>query len=605
MAAEGLGQTIGPVVVLMSAAVAAVPLFRRLGLGSVLGYFIAGMLVGPSFLGLFVNPGSILHFAELGVVMFLFVIGLELRPQKLWAMRGQIFGLGLVQVGGCIALLTAAAVYLFDLPPAVAFVAGAGFVMSSTAVIMSILAERGEIASANGQKSVAILLFEDLMIVPLLAVVAFLSPAAQGEAGPEGIALALGALALLIVAGRYLLDPFFALLAKSGAREVLTAGTLLVVLGSALLMEVSGLSMAMGAFIAGVMLSGSSYRHQIESDIEPFRGLLMGLFFLAVGMSLDLGVIAADWGLVLALLATFMVVKAVGVYVVARLFGSPNVVALHRTSVFVQGGEFAFVLYLAATSGGLFTDHQNAIFSTVVILSMALTPLILIATDRFLRETPSLDGMEEPRDLKGQVLIIGFGRFGQLTSQILLAKGVDVSIIENDPDMIRAAERFGFKIFFGDGTRLDILHHSGAEDAEVIMVCVDDPKAANQIVELVKHEFPMARLLVRAFDREHAIDLIRAGVDYQIRETLESAFLMGAESLRALGCDEDSVAEAVADIRERDAERLTMQVQGDFMSGQDRLHTKPVPEPLTHTRRSTDKPIVKAGPEGDTPGAGA
>lgn len=589
-ATEGLGHTIGPVVVLMAAAVAAVPLFRRIGLGSVLGYFVAGMLVGPSVLGLFTHPASLLHFSELGVVMFLFVIGLELRPQKLWAMRGQILGLGLVQVSVSIALLTAAGFYLFQFDPAIAFVAAAGFVMSSTAVIMSILAERGEIASPDGQKSVAILLFEDLMIVPLLAVVAFLSPAVRGEADLNAIGIGLGALAVLIVAGRYLLDPFFSLLARARAREVLTAGTLIVVLGSALLMEKAGLSMAMGAFIAGVMLSGSSYRHQIESDIEPFRGLLMGLFFLAVGMSLNLGVIASDWPLVIALLVVFMIVKAAAVYVVARLFGAPNFVALHRTSMFVQGGEFAFVIYMAATSGGLFSGDENALFSTVVILSMALTPLVLIAVDRFLKEETSTDGMEEPRDLQGQILMIGFGRFGQIAAQILLSKDVEVSIIENDPDMIRAAERFGFKIFFGDGTRLDILRHSGAADAEVIMVCVDDPNAANRIVELVKHEFPLARLLVRSRDRRHSIDLIRAGVDIEVRETLEAALLMGAHGLRALSCSEDGIEEAVEDIRKRDAERLTLQVQGDFMSGRDMLHVNRVePEPLNPPARPSKR----------------
>lgn len=589
-ATEGLGHTIGPVVVLMAAAVAAVPLFRRIGLGSVLGYFVAGMLVGPSILGLFTHPASLLHFSELGVVMFLFVIGLELRPQKLWAMRGQILGLGLVQVSVSIALLTAAGFYLFQFDPAVAFVAAAGFVMSSTAVIMSILAERGEIASPNGQKSVAILLFEDLMIVPLLAVVAFLSPAVRGEADLNAIGIGLGALAVLIVAGRYLLDPFFSLLARARAREVLTAGTLMVVLGSALLMEKVGLSMAMGAFIAGVMLSGSSYRHQIESDIEPFRGLLMGLFFLAVGMSLNLGVIASDWPLVVALLLVFMIVKAAAVYVVARLFGAPNFVALHRTSMFVQGGEFAFVVYMAATSGGLFSGDENALFSTVVILSMALTPLVLIAVDRFLKEDTSTDGMVEPRDLQGQILMIGFGRFGQIAAQILLSKDVEVSIIENDPDMIRAAERFGFKIFFGDGTRLDILRHSGAADAEVIMVCVDDPNAANRIVKLVKHEFPLARLLVRSRDRRHSIDLIRAGVDIEVRETLEAALLMGAHGLRALSCSEDSIEEAVEDIRKRDAERLTLQVQGDFMAGRDMLHVNRVePEPLNPPARTSKR----------------
>ena len=282
MAAEGLGPAIGPVVVLMGAAVIAVPLFRRLGLGSVLGYFAAGAIVGPSVLGIYTDPDTILHFAELGVVMFLFIIGLELRPQKLWALRGQIFGLGLAQVSLAIALLSLAGFFVFGLAPVTAFIAGAGFVLSSTAVIMSTLQERGEIAGVEGQKSVSILLFEDLLIVPLLAVVAFLSPVGQGESGLASVALALAGLIALLVVGRWMLDPFFALLARARAREVLSAGALLVVLGSALLMELVGLSMAMGAFIAGVLLSGSSYRHQIESDIEPLQGPVDGvvLFWL-------------------------------------------------------------------------------------------------------------------------------------------------------------------------------------------------------------------------------------------------------------------------------------------------------------------------------------
>ncbi|MDM7255411.1 MAG: monovalent cation:proton antiporter-2 (CPA2) family protein [Paracoccus sp. (in: a-proteobacteria)] len=585
MAAEGLGPVIGPAVVLMGAAVLAVPLFRRLGLGSVLGYFAAGLLVGPSILGFFTDPEAILHFAELGVVMFLFVIGLELRPQKLWSMRGQIFGLGLVQVFLAIALLTVTGMVLFGLTPPVAFVAGAGFVMSSTAVIMSTLAERGEIASVDGQKSVSILLFEDLLIVPLLAVVAFMSPLAQGEGGLGALALALGGLAVLLVVGRWLLGPFFALLARARTREVLTAGALLVVLASSLLMEMVGLSMAMGAFLAGVMLSGSSYRHQIETDIEPFKGLLMGLFFLAVGMSLDLSVVAAEWPLLLALLAAYVVVKAIAIYAAARIFGADNHAALHRTAMFAQGGEFAFVLYTAALGGGVFDARENVIFSTVVILSMTITPLILIASDRFLGHGASMEGLDRAHDLRGQVLVIGFGRFGQIALQMVLARGAEVSVIDTDPDRIREAEKWGFKVHYGDGARLDILHHSGAVDAEVIMVCVDDPKTATQIAELVRHEFPQAKLLVRAYDRGHAVELIRAGVDYQIRETVESAYLMGAEGLRALGCPQGVVDETLDDIRRRDSERLTQQVQGDFMAGRERLHTAPVPEPLTATRK--------------------
>lgn len=588
MAEASLGQIIGPAVVLMGAAVVAVPLFRRIGLGSVLGYFAAGLLVGPSVLGLFNDAQSILHFSELGVVMFLFVIGLELRPQKLWAMRGQIFGLGLVQVALATAALALTGAAIFGFSGTVAFVAGAGFVLSSTAVIMSVLQDRGEIASLEGQKSVSILLFEDLMIVPLLGVVAFLSPLAQGEAGWMDALLAVGALLALLGVSHWGLNPFFALLARARTREVLTAGALLVVLGAALLMDAVGLSMAMGAFLAGVMLSSSSYRHQIESDIEPFRGLLMGLFFLAVGMSLDLSVVAAEWQLLLAMLAAFTVAKGIMVYGVARLFGSSNHQALRRTSMFLQGGEFAFVLYAAATSGGVIDARENALFVTVVILSMAMTPLFMVMADRLLRSEPSMDGVDVAHDLKGRILMIGFGRFGQIASQLLLSRGVSLSVIDRDPDRIRDAGRFGFKVFFGDGTRLDTLHHSGAGTADAIMVCIDDRKAALQIVELAQHEFPQAKLLVRSYDRGHSIDLIRAGVAYEIRETVESAYLMGAQGLRALGCDESEIEEAAEDIRQRDVERLSEQVHGDIMSGLDRLHSnQPTPEPLNGTSVSS------------------
>ena len=581
MAAEGLGPVIGPVVVLMGAAVIAVPLFRRLGLGSVLGYFAAGALVGPSVLGLFTDPDTILHFAELGVVMFLFVIGLELRPQKLWALRGQIFGLGLAQVSLAIALLSVAGVVVFALPPVTAFIAGAGFVLSSTAVIMSTLQERGEIASVEGQKSVSILLFEDLLIVPLLVVVAFLSPIGQGNGGLAALAIALAGLVVLLVAGRWMLDPFFALLARARAREVLSAGALLVVLGAALLMETVGLSMAMGAFLAGVLLSGSSYRHQIESDIEPFKGLLMGLFFLAVGMSLNLAVVAAEWPLLLAMLIVYVLVKAVAIFFTARAFGGPNLTALRRTVMFAQGGEFAFVLYTAALAGGVIEARENVIFSTVVILSMAITPLIMIAADRFLRDPDAaLDGVEAADGLRGQVLVIGFGRFGQIALQMLLARRAQVSVIENNPDRIREAARFGFKVFYGDGTRLDILHTSGAAQAQVILICVDDRRAVTAIADLVQHEFPNAAVLARSYDRGHSMELIRAGVDFEIRETVESALQMGAEGLRRLGWDEAQVTEALEDTRRRDAQRLTEQVQGDIMSGRDKMLTAPVPEPL-------------------------
>jgi glutathione-regulated potassium-efflux system protein KefB len=580
-----------PVVTLLAAAVVAVPIFRRLGLGSVLGYFAAGVVVGPWGLGLFTHPEDILHVSELGVVMFLFLVGLEMKPQRLWALRRAIFGLGLAQVVTCIAALTLAAA-AFGFPWLAAFVAGAGFVLSSTAVVMQVLAERGETATPEGQRAVSILLLEDLAIVPLLAVVALLSPAATESGGIMGAVVALAALAGFLAAGRWALDPMLAILARAKTREVMTAGALLIALGSAYVMDAAGLSMAMGAFLAGVLLSGSSYRHQIEADVEPFKGILLGLFFLAVGMSLDLGTVWAQAGLVAALLVTFMAVKAAGIFAVARISGSPTRAALRRMSLFTQGGEFAFVLYAAALAGGIFTAADSALFGAVIILSMALTPLVLIAVDRLIPpEGKDENGVERPEGLHGAALVIGFGRVGQIASQLLLARGVEVSLIEKDPDRIRDAARFGFKVYYGDGTRLDILHASGAHHAAVIVVAVDDGKTALHIVDLLREEFPQARLVVRARDRRISIELIRRGVTAEVRETLKGAVDLGAEALRALGVDAAEVDEIAADILRRDVERLALQVAGDTASGVNLMHNntgQPVvaPEPLTAVRRA-------------------
>ena len=407
-----------------------------------LGYFAAGVAVGPFGLRLFSDPEAMLHVAELGVVLFLFIIGLELRPARLWAMRQQIFGVGLLQVLACIGLLTLTGAMGFGYPLVVAFVGSAGFVLSSTAVIMSVMQEQGEIATPEGQKSVAILLFEDLLIVPLLAIIAVLAPVQSDDGGNiwTGIAIGLAAIAFLLAVGRWLLDPMFALLARARSREAMSAGALLVVLGAALLMEEAGLSTAMGAFLAGVMLSGSNYRHQIEADIEPFRGILMGLFFLSVGMSLDLAVVAEHWLFAISLVIAAMLVKALGVYVIARLTGSKTRAAIRRMVLFAQGGEFAFVLYGAAADVAILTDETEALFSAVVILSMALTPLMLVAMNRLMPdEAEDFEGVDGAEDLHGRALLIGFGRFGQMASQGLLARGVEVSIIDTDTEMIRAA----------------------------------------------------------------------------------------------------------------------------------------------------------------------
>ena len=579
--AGGLGPLMAPAVVLLAATVIAIPLFRRLGLGSVLGYFAAGLAVGPFGFRLFRDPESMLHVSELGVVLFLFIIGLEMRPERLWSMRRQIFGLGLAQILVCTTLLTGAAM-AFGYPFAAALIAGSGFVLSSTAVVMSAMQEDRELGTADGQRNVSILLMEDMMIVPLLALVAVLSPLAQGDASPWiGLGIGLAALAALIAAGRWLLDPMFALLARAGSREAMSAGALLVVLAAALLMETAGLSMAMGAFIAGVMLSGSSYRHQIEADIEPFRGMLMGLFFLAVGMSLDLGVVAQNWVQVLALVVVFMATKAAGVFAVARLAGSTTRAAIRRMVLFAQGGEFAFVLYAAARSGGIFTPETDALFAAVVILSMALTPLVLIAMRRLLpAEAQSLDGVDTPDGLHGNALLIGFGRFGQMASQGLLARGYRVSIIDTDIEMIEAAETLGFKVYYGDGTRLDILQASGAAEAQVILICVDNSDDMRRIVEIAQGEFPQASLLVRAYDRRDAIWLRGEGVAWEIRETVESALEMARAALIEVGTPADEADEIIADLRARDRDRLALQLGSrmntaseQMMTGSELLHS--------------------------------
>jgi len=591
MAGEASTQELITTVGLLGAAVVAVPIFRRLGLGSVLGYLAGGLAIGPFGLGWISDPHSILHVAELGVVMFLFVIGLEMRPSHLWGLRREIFGLGALQVGACTAVLTAIAL-AFGLAPAAAFVGAMGFVLTSTAVVMQVLGERGDITLPNGQRIVSILLFEDLLIVPLLAVVAALSPStaipspASGS-GWVGFATGAGALAVVVVVGIWLLNPLFRLLAAAKAREVLTAAALLVVLGSALLMQLGGLSMAMGAFLAGVLLSQSAFRHQIEADIEPFRGILLGLFFLGVGMSLDLRVVRENFALIAGLVLAMMAAKALTIYAVARLLRAPSAEALDRAIVMAQGGEFAFVLYAAAVGNGVIDPDTNANFTAVVVLSMALTPLLVITLRRVTpKKSVSLEGVEAADGLAGSVLVIGFGRFGQVVSQALLARDADVAIIDSDVEMIRSAEEFGFKIYYGDGTRLDVLHASGAHTARAIAVCIDDRKAANRIVELVRSEFPQARLLVRSFDRQHALELVHAGVDYQIRETFESAMQFGAAALRELGLSEQEAEQISAEVRRRDAERFELEMAGGRDAGRDLVRGSTwKPTPLLNPRR--------------------
>ncbi len=578
MAAESGAGDLVKVVTLLGAAVVAVPLFKRIGLGSVLGYLAAGLAIGPFGLGLFSDPQTILHTAELGVVMFLFVIGLEMRPSHLWSLRREIFGLGSLQIVVCGVLLTGVGM-AFGFPLAVSFVSAMGFVLTSTAIVMQLLGERGDIAAPRGQKIVAILLFEDLLIVPLLALVAFIAPAAVGDAAGTAhaaapsrwasIGLALGALAALVAAGLWLLNPLFRVLANAKAREVMTAAALLVVLGAALLMQLGGLSMAMGAFLAGVLLSESSFRHQLEADIEPFRGLLLGLFFLAVGMSLDLAAVARNASLIAAGVVALMITKALCIYLVARLARSSHADALDRAVLMAQGGEFAFVLFAAALAEGVIDPTVNANMTAIVVLSMALTPLVVLVHRRFFVRpgAVSMEGVEAADHLSAHVLIIGFGRFGQVASQGVLARGATISIIDHDTQVIRDAESFGFKVYYGDGSRADVLHAAGAHSAQAVLVCVNDKAAATRIAELARHEFPHAKLLVRAHDREHLIELMQHDVHYQVRETFESAMALSREALATLGAGDTEADEILAEVRRRDRERLALESAGGLFAG--------------------------------------
>ena len=538
MAAEGSSFDLIQVVSLLGAAVVAVPLFKRLGLGSVLGYLAAGLAIGPYGLALVTDSHAIIHIAEFGVVMFLFVIGLEMKPSHLWGLRRQIFGLGSLQVILCSILLTFVGV-LFGFSWAVSFVSATGFVLTSTAIVMQVLGERQELASPRGQRMVSILLFEDLLIVPLLALVAFLAPATPESAAHatplwQTIGTALLSLAALVAAGLWVLNPLFRVLAASRAREVMTAAALLVVLGAGLLMETGGLSMAMGAFVAGVLLSESSFRHQLEADIEPFRGLLLGLFFLGVGMSLDLKVVAENWGIIVSGVIALMVVKGLCVYGVARLARSNHADALDRALLMAQGGEFAFVLYAAAANTGVIDATVNANMTAIIVLSMAITPLILILHRRFgakPAETPEADTIDEHHP----ILVVGMGRFGQIVNSMLQMSGHSTTIIDLDPTTVAGLNRYGTKTHFGDASRPELLLTAGIENARLLVIAIDNREQALSIARFAREVNPNIDIVARAYDRLHTFDLYQAGANEIVRETFDAAIRAGKRALERLG----------------------------------------------------------------------
>ncbi|MFN3719731.1 MAG: monovalent cation:proton antiporter-2 (CPA2) family protein [Rhizobium rhizophilum] len=574
---------------LLGGAVIAAPIFRKLGLGTVLGYLAAGVVIGP-VLHLIGGSGEILAVAELGVVLLLFIIGLELKPSRLWHMRRDIFGLGTSQVVFTGLMLTALVYAAGLLDWRGALVAGFGLALSSTAFALQLLEDYGDMNSRYGQRSFSILLFQDLAIVPLLAMVSVLG--AQGSEAQQSpvmeIGIALGAVIGMILAGRYLLTPMFQIIARTGAREVMIAAALFVVLGSAYLMQVAGLSMAMGAFLAGVMLAESSYRHELEADIEPFRGLLLALFFIAVGLSMELQVIVDNLALIAIAVPVLMAVKALVIYAICRVSGSSRNDAIRIGMLLPQGGEFGFVLFTTAAAAGLFSGAQSSLLISIVTLSMALTPLTALIGQRLLaRDTREKEEMEEDFEGAGSdVLMVGFSRFGQIAAQILLASGRDVTILDDSPDRVRQAATFGFRIYFGDGTRLDMLRAAGIEKAKIVAVCTHRKDITDKIVDLIRSEYPDVRLFVRSYDRIHSLELRARDVEYELRETFESGLLFGRRTLEGLGATEDEAYEVGEDIRRRDEERLRLQAQEGILAGRELMHKRPVkPEPLIKPKK--------------------
>jgi monovalent cation:proton antiporter-2 (CPA2) family protein len=573
-----------PLLTFCAGAVIAVPLFRKLGQSAVLGYLAAGVVIGPSVLAVIKDPDAIRGTAEIGVVLLLFLVGLELQPARLYSMRKDILGAGLSQMALSAAVIGAVA-WWFGLSVGGAVAVGLALALSATSIALQLLEERGDGGEPYGRRTFSILLFQDIAIAPALAILPLLATTGAEKGDPmqalAGLGIAFLAIAVIVLAGRYVLNPFFHILAKSGAKEVMTAAALLIVLGAALLMEQVGLSMAMGAFLAGVLLADSHFRHELEADIEPFRGVLLGLFFMAVGMSLDLKLVL-DNALLLALAAPLLVLFKIAVAAsILRASCSSLTEAVRAGALLSPAGEFAFVLLPLGVALGLLNPQQGAIATSLAALSMLIGPVAAKLIDGYLLARTTPETMDEDFDGAGaaSVIVIGFGRFGQIVTQALLLQHVDVTVIDSDVERIRSAAKFGFKIYYGDGTRLDVLRAAGAGKARILCICVDDKEAALRIVEMARAEFPNARLHARAYDRIHAIELMKADVDFQMRETFESALGFGRVTLEGLGLTYDESSLIIDNVRDRDAQRMEIQFTEGIAAALDKV-PRVSPEPL-------------------------
>ena len=538
----------------LGAAVIAVPVSKALGLGSIIGYLAAGMAIGPWGLGLVTNVQDILHFAEFGVVLMLFLVGLELEPKRLWSLRHPIFGWGSAQVIGCAAVIFIALWGASLLIPTVsaalggwktALVAALGLALSSTAIALQVMGERNLLPTSSGQAGFSILLFQDVAAIPILALIPLLGISQEVNEASSGVDIAYSAIKIIaiiagiVVGGRLLLRPIFRWIARSKTPEIFTAASLLLVVGIAALMLYVGLSMALGAFLAGVLLAESEYRRELETDIEPFKGLLLGLFFIAVGMSIDFSVLINSPWLIAAVLIAFLAIKFAVIYVITRLMNVPFQERPVLTLLLAQGGEFAFVVFQAAAGAKVFPPATASLLIGVVALSMLISPLILIAIEKLWLPRFAKMDIELPDEISEQqeapIIIAGFGRYGQIVGRLLLAQDIPTTVLDHDAEMIETARNFGYRVFYGNATRLDLLRTAGAATAQILVVTVDDVEQSLAIVDLVKEHFPQLKLVVRARDATHWNKLRDRDVTLIQRELFESSLQSAGSVLELLG----------------------------------------------------------------------
>ena len=550
------------IAIFLAAAVIAIPIFRYFKLGSVLGYLAAGIIIGPACLGLISKIDATQHIAEFGIVLLMFVIGLELQPSRLWVMRKPIFGLGSAQVLLTTAGIGLAAYFGFDQSWQSALVIGFGLSMSSTALVLQLLAERGQLNSQYGRSAFSILLFQDISVLPALALLPLLGLAAARTAGPGGwlVIKLVAVLATVILGGRYVLRPMLRIVAATRVAEAFTAAGLLIVIGTSLLVSQVGLSLSLGAFLAGVLLADSEFRHELEADIEPFKGLLLGLFFISVGMAANLELVREKPLTIIGLTLSFMLLKVVVLRAIGRLSGLSTTAGRGLALSLPSGGEFAFVLFGLASTLGVVDNEIAELLVLVVTASMILSPLLLVLYDALCKKTEIDDRpFDTPQELYPKVIIAGFGRFGQIVGRILRAKQIAFTALEASQTQVDFLRRFGNQVYYGDASRLELLRAANAHNAEIFVLAIDDVEASVKTAELIRKHFPHLKIFARARNRQHAFRLMDLDVRYTIRETLVSSLEMSEKVLETLGLSKSKSIETVRQFRAHDEATMAKQ----------------------------------------------